>query len=142
VQVERQARHAVDAEGPWQLARIRVAQVGQHPPADARVDVTAHAGGRGGCRDRLDRVDDAVGVGGCRGDDEHGPVVDRVRHRRRVGALGHGVDVDEHRLDPEPVGRLVEGGMRGRRQDHPRHGDVGAGIAGREHREQDRLGAT
>ena len=77
------------------------------------------------CGDRLDRVDDAVGVGRRGGDDEDGAVVDGRRHRLGVGAFRHGVDVDEDGLDAEPVRGLVEGRVRRRRQDHPGCRDVG-----------------
>ena len=138
VQVDADARDAVDREGP----RRRVVEVRQHPTADAGVDVAADAAldRQGG--DLGDRVDDAVGVGGRRGDDEHGGVVDRRGHGGGVGAQGVGVDVDEHGPHPEELGRLVERRVRRGRDDHARVARVGRALPGGEHREQDRLGAA
>ena len=89
-----------------------------------------------------DRVDDAVGVGRGRGDDEHRGVVDGGRRRGRVGAQRLGVDVDEDGADPEELGRLVERGVGRGGDDHARVGDVRRALPGGEHREQDRLGAA
>ena len=93
--------------------------VRQHPPADAGVDVAAHpTRGRGG-GDRGHRVDHPVRVRRRAGHDEHGPVVDRGRHR-----VGPGpellVDTDHHRLHAEVVRGLVERGVRRHGQHHPR----------------------
>ena len=75
VQVDADAGDAVDREGPRRGVEVR-----QHPAADTGVDVAADAARRGQRRDLRHRVDDAVGVGGRRGDDEHGRVVDGIRH--------------------------------------------------------------
>ena len=141
VGVDRDRRDALHREGPRRHGATEPGGVGQHPPADARVDVAAHPA-RGGCRGDLgDRVHHAVRVRRCAGDDQHGVVVDRVGHRGRVGAEV-GSDRHEHRLDAEVVRGLVERRVRRRGQHHPRPYDVRAGVARTLHRQQDRLRAA
>ena len=97
---------------------------------------------RGGRRGDLGhRVHHPVGVRRCAGDDQHGVVVDRRGHRVGVGAE---VGADRHQdgLDAEVVRGLVEGGVGGGGQHHPRARDVGAAVARALHRQQDRLGAA
>src|SRR5665213_2195522 len=95
----------------------------QEEPPEAGVDVAQDAtlGGQGA--EVGDRVDDPLGVGGCRADHEHGVVVHRVGHGPHVGR-----PVRSHRhaagLHAEVVGRLVERGMATGGEHH-----VGAGHA-------------
>ena len=143
VQVDTDARHTGDREGPGRDRRaVDRGEIGQDPPADARVDVTASAGLG---RDRGDlghRVDDALRVGGSRPHEQHGVLGDGRAHRLGLGPVGPRVDVDEHRLDPEGVSGLEEGRVGGRRQDHPRVRHLGPCVTGGEDGEEDRLGAS
>ncbi len=114
VQVDRDARDALDVERPGRDRATEALGVRQQPAADAGVDV---APGAGACRhggDLGDGVHHPVGVRRCGGDDEHGAPVDRLGHGRRVRAevLAHR---DGTQLDAEVVRGLVEGGVRRRR---------------------------
>ena len=68
-------------------------------------------------------------------------LVDRVGHRGGVGAEV-GADRHQDRLDPEVVRGLVEGGVGGGGQHHPRSYDVGPAVPRPLHGQQDRLGAA
>lgn len=115
---------------------------GQQPASDARVDVAGDAavGGVGGYLG--DGVDDAVGVGGCGGDDEDRVLVAERGHRGRVGPVGHGVDGCAAHGDPQIAVGLVEGGVGGDGDDDLRGEDVRAGVPCGLHREDDRLGSA
>lgn len=139
VQIDRDAGHA----GYGEVERRRsIGRVPEDPSADAGVDVAADAGSGCDRRDLADRVNDAVGVGGCRGDDQHCVRIDRGGHAGRVGAGGRRIDLDEDRTDPEVVRRLVEGGVRAGRQHHGRMVDLWMRIAGGLDGQQHRLGAA
>jgi len=83
-----------------------------------------------------------VRVGRRAGDHEHRPVGQRRRHRRRVGAEGDRVGVDEGQLEPEQVRGLVERRVHGRRRHVLRPVDILARLPGREDGEQAGLGAA
>ncbi len=119
-------------------------RVRQHPAADAGVDVAADPARGGEAGERGDVVDHAMGVRRRAADHEHDVVAEPVEGGRGGVDVGAEVRPDRnlHRLDPEVVRRLVEGGVRGGRDDHPRPGDVGVGVAGGLDREQHRLGAA
>ena len=108
VQVDRDGADARDGERPGGDRPAEPGGVGQHPAADARVDVAADALCGRGCRDLGDRVDHPVGVRRRRGDHQDGAVVDRGRHRHgvcsEVGADGHRRP-PRHRSSARPCGR-------------------------------------
>ncbi|CAM3541579.1 hypothetical protein NODU109028_21505 [Nocardioides dubius] len=141
VQVHRDAGDAVDGEGPRRDVAAQPRRERQHPAADAGIDVTAHPGGGSGRRELGHGVDHPVRVRRRAGHHQHGVGIDRRRHRRHVRAVVV-ADLDRDRLDAEVVRGLVEGGMRGARDDHPRPGDLASCVAGALHRQQHRLGAA
>jgi hypothetical protein len=139
VQVDRDAGHAVDGEGPRRHPATEPGGVRQHPAADAGVDVAPHPRSRGDGGDRGHVVDDPVGVRRRRRDDEDGPLVERSGHRGRVGTevVTH---LDGNGFHPEVVGGLVERRVRRRRDDHPRPADLRTRVPGGLHSEEDGLG--
>jgi hypothetical protein len=144
VDVGRDRVHALDPEVPRRHVAAEHLGERQHEAAHAGVDVTVGADRRGQCRDRRDRIDDALRVLRRRADHEHRALVDRVGHRLDVGRP---VVADRHRTDrhAEQVRRLVERGVGRFGDDDLAELDAAFGLAafaGGDHRALDRLGAS
>ena len=126
VEIDRDGGHAGDREVELGDGRVELPREGQDHPAEAGVYVQPQPVlRREGC-DSGHRIALAVGIGRRGGDQHHGVLVDRARHRLHVGdevrALRHA-----HHPHAEQVRRLVEGGVGGARHDHLRRG--GGGLA-------------
>ena len=99
------------------------------------------SGGQGG--DLGDGVDDPVRVRGGRRDDEHGVVVDGRRRGQRGRRGGSSWSTSTTRAcEPEVLRALEERRVRGDGQHEVGPVHVRCALPGREHREEDRLGAA
>src|SRR6185503_11503948 len=142
VEIRRDRRHLGDPEVERRDGLAELAKERQGEAAHARVDVEMERvppGDLGDGGDRIDRAERVVGRGGHQTD---GVLVHRVGHRLHVGhvVLGdRGPDVP----DAEDVGRLVEGGMRARRQHQLGPRDLWSlgprALLGRAHAQDDAL---
>ena len=115
VQVGGERRHARHAQVPRRHRFAEALPEGQQPTTEAGIDVAQDVV-LGRQRSQLgDRVDDAVRVARRRAHDERGAVTERFRGGGEVepAVVAHR---DEHVLHVEVVGRLGEGGVRGRRR--------------------------